>query len=142
VPPTSLLFMESVDAKIQRAHHHLRVLTAELTDLSRNYKPTMVLKHDDRDVWLVVYHKSPYAELSVSTIFGDFLHNARSSLDSLVHGLIRKVGQAPRWDTSFPIYATQSKYEERTKPGTKADVLAGLTDEARSLISLGASSRS
>jgi hypothetical protein len=134
VPPTSLLCMESVDAKIRRAKHHVSVLTSDLMALGRDHRPEMILKHDGPRVWLVVYYKSPYADLSHSTVFGDFLHNLRSSLDALVHGLIRRCGRIPRWNSSFPIYAQQASYERHTKPGTKGDVLAGLPDKARSLI--------
>ena len=66
MPPTLLFCSESVDAKIRRARHHLSVLTADLMEVGRNYRPEMILKHDGPNVWLVVYHKSPYVDLSHS----------------------------------------------------------------------------
>ena len=134
MPPTSLLCTESVQAKFRRAQHHLSDLTGALMELGRQYRPEMILKHDGPNVWLVVYQKNPYADLSLSAIFGDFLHNLRSALDALVHGLVRKSGGTPHWNTGFPIYSTQIGYEQHTRPGTKGDVLAGLPADARSLV--------
>jgi hypothetical protein len=126
--------MESVDAKIRRAKHHLSDLTQGLNELGRGHKPQMILKNDDQSAWLVVYYEEPYAPFSQSVVFGDFLHNLRSSLDALIYGVIRSVGQTPtRW-TSFPICAKAEHYEERSKPGTRRDVLAGLPDEARAIV--------
>jgi hypothetical protein len=126
--------MESVDAKVRRAHHHLRDLTKDLIDLGRKHQPQLILKSDAQHVWLVVYFQEPYAELSYGTVLGDLLHNLRSSLDALVHALICSNGGTPHWNTCFPIYAKQESYEKNTKEGSRGDVLAGLPDIARTLV--------
>jgi len=127
-------WMESVDAKIHRAKHHLSDLTQRLGELGRGHKPEMVLKTDSQHAWLVVYYQEPYAPLSLSVVFGDFLYNLRSSLDALVCALIRKGGHAPTRNASFPIYSSAADYERCTKRGTKADVLAGMPNDARSIV--------
>src|SRR2546426_10622084 len=100
MPKSGILGLESVEAKLRRAHHHLTDLTTSLTELGRNHKPELILKSDSQSVWLVVYFKEPFVDLSYSAILGDFLHNLRSSLDALVHALIRKNGGTPRWNSS------------------------------------------
>jgi len=131
---TATPWMESVDAKVGRAHQHLSDLTKGLILLGRTHRPELVLKSDAQSVWLVVYFKEPYAALSHSTVFGDFLYNLRSSLDALIHALIRKSGGTPHWNTCFPVYAKPASYEKNTKKGAKGDVLAGLPDDARLLV--------
>jgi hypothetical protein len=126
--------MESVDAKIGRAHHHLTDLTQELTELGRKHRPELILKSDAQNVWLVAYFKEPHAALSHSAVFGDLLHNLRSSLDALIHALIRKSGGTPHWNTCFPIYVQPASYKRNTKKGSKGDVLAGLPDDPRTLV--------
>lgn len=126
--------MESVDAKIRRAHHHLADLTRGLADLAKEHRPELILKHDAHSVWLVVYFKEPYAAFSYSTVFGDLLYNLRSSLDALIYALIRNDGGSGNRRTCFPIYADPVRYEANTKPGSKADVLVGVSDDVRALV--------
>ncbi len=128
---TRLLGLESVDAKIQRAHEHLETLTASLSELGRGRKPELILKSDGQSVSLVAYFTNPYVDLAVSTIFGDFLHNLRSSLDALIHALIRQNRSTPSWNSTFPVYAKLASFEKNTRKGTKGDVLAGVSDSAR-----------
>jgi len=123
MPSAETPWMESVDAKVRRAHHHLTDLTKGLVELGRKHQPELILNF-----------KAPYAELSYSTVFGDLLHNLRSSLDALVHALICRNGGTPHWNTCFPIYAKDRSYEKNTKKGSKGDVLAGLPDDARALV--------
>ena len=89
MPMTPMSKIESVDAKIQRAKHHLSDLSLALGELGRNHTPEMILKENGRDVWLVVYYPEPHAPFSQSAVFGDFLYNLRSSLDALIYALCR-----------------------------------------------------
>ena len=134
MPQTGLPGLESVDAKLRRAHVHLASLTASLSELGHGRKPELILKSDANSAWLVAYFADPYVDLATSTILGDFLHNLRSSLDALVHGLIRKNGSTPHWNTTFPIYTKADSFEKNTRQNTKGDVLAGVPDGARKLI--------
>lgn len=134
MPKSRTLGFASVEAKLRRARHHLADLTTSLTELRRSHKPELILKSDSQSVWLVVYFKEPFVDISYSTIFGDFLYNLRSSLDVLVHALVTKNGGTPNWNTSFPIYAKSSSFDKNTKNGTKGDVLAGVPDEARGIV--------
>lgn len=127
-------WMESVDAKIERAKHHLSDLTLALEDLSRNYAPKMILKDNGRDVWLVVYYTEPHAGFAHSAVFGDFLYNLRSSLDALIYALVQRSGAAPTRNTCFPIYSDRVAYEERIQPTKRTDALAGLSAEARAAV--------
>ncbi|GMV21346.1 MAG: hypothetical protein AMXMBFR57_12950 [Acidimicrobiia bacterium] len=126
--------MESVDAKLRRAHYHLTDLTKGLLELGREHRPVIVLKSDAQHVWVVVYFKDPYAALTYGTVFGDFLYNLRSALDAMIHALVQKAGGTPNWKTCFPIYENESSYERKTKQGTKEDVLAGVPVDARRLV--------
>jgi hypothetical protein len=126
--------MESVDAKIRRAHHHLNDLTRGLADLAKAHRPKLFLKHNAHAVWLTVYFEEPYAPFSHSAVFGDFLYNLRSSLDALIYGLVRANGGNGTRRTCFPIFDAPASYEAYSKLGTKADVLAGVSDEARALV--------
>lgn len=126
--------MESVEAKLRRAHHHLADLTCGLADRAKEHRPKLILKHDAHAVWLVVYFEEPYASLSYSSVFGDLLYNLRSSLDALVYGLVRRNGGTGSRRTCFPIYSELTSYEANTKPGTKADALVGVPEHARGLI--------
>ncbi|MDP2321371.1 MAG: hypothetical protein Q8O42_18775 [Acidobacteriota bacterium] len=134
MPRSDIVGLESVEAKLRRAHHHLSDLTTSLTELGRNHKPELILKSDRQSVWLVVYFKEPFVDLSCSTILGDFLHNLRSCLDALVHALIQKDGGTPKWNSSFPIFAKSATFERNTKRGAKGDVLAGVPDDLRRAI--------
>ena len=48
MPKSGILGLESVEAKLRRAHHHLTDLTTSLTELGRNHKPELIPKSDSQ----------------------------------------------------------------------------------------------
>lgn len=128
----SLPWMESVDAKVRRAKEHLWTLNRDLAEAARSYQPTIYLKQDDQRVWLIVLNGAPYLPMEHSVVFGDFLHNLRSSLDALVYGLVKRAGGEPTRHCAFPVLLSQSDFEKRTSG--HRDALAGVPSAARTII--------
>ena len=81
--------MESIDAKMIRAHEHLEVLNREILDYLSTLKITMVLKTAPTEPhpWLVIWANDYIPPMRLSVLLGDCVHNMRATLDNVVCGL-------------------------------------------------------
>jgi hypothetical protein len=81
--------MESVDAKMIRAHEHLEALAREVDEYLSTIRLSMYLKSAPHrpNPWLVVHANDYIPPIRLSAIAGDCIHNMRSALDNLVCGL-------------------------------------------------------
>jgi hypothetical protein len=110
--PNSLPWMESVDAKMIRAHEHLEVLGQELTEWLTSIDITIVPKWspDILNPWLVTYPSDYIPPIRLNAIVGDCVHNMRSAPDNLICGLALTLDRMCTCkDTKFPF--TQSEAE-------------------------------
>ena len=106
--------MESVDAKLARAKEHLRAFDAESLEFFKLSRPTFIRKTNGAEHWLVCYTQDPFPPMRLSVLVGDVLHNLRSTLDSLVCGLIKTGDPASVCDKSeFPIFIDQQEYAKK-----------------------------
>src|SRR5687768_15078261 len=112
--PNSLPWMESVDAKISRAHEHLGVVYDEIRTFLDTTKYNLVIKVDEdrREMSVVYWVEDPHPPIRLSTIIGDCVFNMRAALDNLVCGLIRTKDPLCRClRRRFPIYADRDEYK-------------------------------
>lgn len=126
--------MESVDAKISRAHEHFAELGRATSEYLGSTTRHFVLKcNDDRTShWIVYWVDDPYPPMRLSTLVGDCVFNMRSALDNLVCGLIRTHTPAAKCSgTRFPIQLEQSGYINDVEVH---QVLAGLPPDAVPII--------
>ncbi len=122
--------MESVDAKLARAHEHLGALESSVAEYLQNIKRTLILKVDPQNnVNLMYWVDDPYPPMRLSTILGDCVHNARSALDNLVCALVRISAPASSCsDAKFPIQLNVADWND------SAVALKGIPNEARKLV--------
>jgi hypothetical protein len=130
--PNSLPWMESVDAKMIRAHEHLETLERETSEYLSTIKPTMVLKTAPKQPWpwLVMWVNDYIPPIRLSVLLGDCVHNMRSALDNLICGLARTV------DPSCACKGTAFPYSENEKAfdaNIKRD-LVGVPSDAQKII--------
>ena len=131
----SIPWLESVDAKLDRAHEHLGVIDEQIGDFAKATKDKshFVIKTNPQTakVWMVWWIDEPHhTPLSLSVRIGEFLYNLRSSLDNLVCALVRS--QTPSSTCrgrGFPIFTDSDKYADY-----RASMLKGVPDRARALI--------
>jgi len=111
--PDSLPWMESVDAKVRRARTHLDSFYVEATKYAEKARPQFIRKtnHDRTAHCLVFYVEDPHPPIELSVIVGDFLHNLRSALDSLICGLVHKTRPTSTCSgRQFPISNNRDQY--------------------------------
>lgn len=126
--------MESVDAKIARAHEHFAELGRATGEYLCSTKRNFVAKcnHDRTSHWIVYWVDDPYPPMRMSTLVGDCVFNMRSALDNLVCGLIRtQTPTAKCASTRFPIQLEQAGYINDVEVH---QVLAGLPPDAVPII--------
>lgn len=107
----SLPWMESVDAKLARAHEHLETLQREITEFIEQTKHNIVIKTDIKHnkTSLVYWTDAEHPPIRLSVVVGDCIFNMRCALDHLVCGLIRTKDPTSRCSrVRFPIYKTQA----------------------------------
>jgi hypothetical protein len=123
--------MESVDAKMIRAHEHLESLAAETNAFLGGIKRTMILKTypGEPTPSLMIWVDDPYPPVRLSVIAGDCIHNMRSALDNLVCGLVLTADPAGTCGSAFPICATEPEWERVGRNN-----LSGIPEAARSVI--------
>jgi hypothetical protein len=83
--------MESVDAKMIRAHEHIETLGREATEYLSSIDMMLHLKTAPYlpNPW-IVFHASDYIPpMRLTTLIGDAVHNMRAALDNLVCGLAK-----------------------------------------------------
>jgi hypothetical protein len=128
--PNSLPWMESVDAKLRRAHEHLDTLETTIADFVKNTKRTLILKIDPhQNVNLMYWVDDPYPPMRLSAIVGDCVYNTRSALDNLICGLVRTTKPSSGCgNTKFPIHVRASEWND------SAVALKGIPEAARKLV--------
>src|ERR1700730_11747951 len=123
--------MESVDAKLLRAHEHLDALEAAIGRYQKGTKRTLILKLNPEQtaVKLMTWVDDPYPPIRISMLIGDCVFNARAALDNLICGLVR-IGRPTSscGGRSFPIIASVDDWDESTSS------LRGIPIEAKKLI--------
>jgi hypothetical protein len=130
--PNSLPWMESVDAKIVRAHELFEVLDKEISEFVETARPHIerMVNQEYTETWLVFWVDDPFPPIRLSVLIGDCLHNLRSALDNLVCGLVRTRDQASSCaGRQFPIFTDPTNYLAHRKK-----MLRGVPKEARILI--------
>lgn len=130
--PDSLPWMESVDAKIKRAHEHLDVLDKEIAEFVETTRPTIVRKvnNEQTQTWLVFWVDDPFPPIRLSVLIGDCLYNIRSAVDNLVCGLVRTKNPSSSCSgRAFPVFTDSDSYLTKRR-----ELLRGVPKEARALI--------
>jgi hypothetical protein len=120
--------MESVDAKMIRAHEHLETFAREVDEYLSTIEIKQYLKTSPNHPhpWLVVHANDYIPPMRLSTIAGDCIHNMRSALDSLVCGLALTVDRTcDCTNTKFPFTENEPDWKAN---GVKR--LAGIPSEA------------
>jgi hypothetical protein len=128
----SLPWMESTDAKLDRAGVHLDAYRAAARAWVDKTRPTFIRKVDRQrhTHWLVLYVEDAQPPVDLSPIIGDCLYNTLSALDCLVCGLVRtKNSSSTCAGRQFPIYVDSGKYVLASK-----DALRGVPKDALRLI--------
>jgi hypothetical protein len=126
--------MESVDAKMARAHEHFADLGRATREFHDSTKRNFVLKYDhDREAhWIVYWVDDPFPPMRLSTLVGDCVFNMRSALDNLVCGLVRaQKPDAKCAGTRFPIQLERAGYENEVE---QLEVLKGVPPDAIAII--------
>lgn len=126
--------------KFQRAVAHLNAITQEAGDfISEGLHTATGTELEAESDW-VILRPGPLRETPGAwpLYLGDFLTNARASLDYLVYDLVRANGHDPGSYTAFPILDSEAKWREditdrntavRGRPPTD-----GMTEDALALI--------
>jgi hypothetical protein len=129
--PKSLPWMESVDAKLVRAHEHLDALESAIREYQKGTKRTLILKlnPEQTTVKLMTWVDDPYPPIRISTLIGDCVFNTRAALDNLICGLVR-IGRPASTcgGRRFPIVATADEWDQSTSS------LRGVPGEARRVV--------
>jgi hypothetical protein len=130
--PNSLPWMESVDAKMIRAHETIEILDREINEWFETIKFTIISKTapDQPRPWLVVWCSDYIPPPRLSVLIGECVHNMRSAVDNLVCGLARTLTPECKCrDLAFPLYKDQDEWSEKAdKP------LKGIPPAAREII--------
>ena len=108
--PNSLPWMESVDAKMIRAHEHIEALGRASIEYLASIKINLNIMTAAQlpNPWLVAVASDYIPPIALSAMLGDCVHNMRAALDNLVCGLARTQDRfCTCKDTAFPY--TQKK---------------------------------
>ena len=129
--PNSLPWMESVDAKMIRAHEHLETLEREIKAYLSAIKVEMVLKTDPAQSrpWLVMSASDYIPPIRLSVLLGDCVHNMRSALDNLVCGLAKTVNPRCKCRGAFPYRNDETAWNKHFQ-----DDLKGVPADAQKII--------
>jgi hypothetical protein len=119
--PNSLPWMESVDAKMIRAHEHLETLEREIKEYLSTIKVEIVLKTDPAlpNPWLVTWANDYIPPIRLSVLLGDCVHNMRSALDNLVCGLAKTVDPGCECRGGFPYRKDEADWNKNFKKDLK-----------------------
>src|ERR1700688_2439465 len=120
--------MESVDAKLLRAHEHLDSLEAAIGEYQKGTKRTLILKlnPEQTNVKLMTWVDDPYPPIRISMLIGDCVFNTRAALDNLICGLVRISRPSSTCSgRTFPIIATIDSWDDSTSS------LKGIPSEAK-----------
>jgi hypothetical protein len=123
--------ISDVRHKIERAKKHIRDLDSAIGAFL-NSSPYEIATKQDPQTRRPIHYLAKVADVpaEISLIAGDAIHNLRSSLDHLAHGLVLANGQTPGKNTYFPICENVNKYNS---PDTLAKK-NGMSTAAQNLI--------
>lgn len=116
----SLPWMESADAKYDRAAELMDAFVHESQMFVETVRPTVYVKKSANAAWLVVSVPDLRPPMRLSALFGDCIHNTRCVLDHLVCGLVRR--ERPTHDcreTGFPICLEEADFADALVRGIK-----------------------
>jgi hypothetical protein len=127
----SVPWLESVDARLDRARDHLDTIQGEIRDFLSGTKNNFVLKTNQSAVWMVWWIDEPnYLPMALSVMTGEFLYNLRAALDNLVCALVRsKKPDSSCSGRRFPIYSDAAEYAK-----SRSEALRGVPDAAKIVI--------
>jgi hypothetical protein len=131
----SIPWLESVDARLDRAKEHLDIVKGRLRDFIKSTKHNLVLKKypQPNGVCVVWWADEPsHPPMSVSIEIGEFLYNLRSALDNLVCALVRReqgTYGASCSGNGFPIHTNCDLFDREVPVALK-----GVPPSARTLI--------
>jgi hypothetical protein len=103
--------LEPIFDRLARADEHLEAIKAKLLayydldecSVTGKYKPKPDGLYGDVEDTVVA---TPPIEHRLNTLIGEFLHDARSSLEHLARQLVLSAGGKPPGHTGFPLYTT------------------------------------
>lgn len=130
--PNSLPWMESVDAKMLRAHEHIEALGRASMEYLASIRIHQYLKTDPHlpNPWLNIVASDYIPPMSLSAMLGDCIHNMRAALDNLVCGLARTQDQfCTCKDTAFPYTRDPAGWNDSVQT-----VLKGVPKPAQKII--------
>ena len=130
--PNSLSWMESVDAKMIRAHEHIEALGRAGMEYLASIKIKLYLKTAPHlpNPWLVAVASDYIPPMPLSAILGDCIHNMRAALDNLVCGLARTQDRLCTCeDTAFPYTQNEADWNASIQA-----TLAGVPKPAKKII--------
>ena len=126
--------------KFQRAVAHLNAITQDVGDFQAAGLHTSVGTEleSDENGWIILKPGPVKETPGVWPLYlGDFLTNARASLDYLVYDLVRSNKNDPGSHTSFPICDSEPKWKEivsEREPKSGPAPTAGMAEDAVALI--------
>jgi hypothetical protein len=130
--PDSLPWMESVDAKMIRAHEHLEGFERESREYLASIDFKMYLKTSPNHAWpWMVTHANDYIPpIRLSAIAGDCVHDMRSALDNMICGLALTKNNMHNCELGkFPLTQAETEW-----PNAAQNYLSGVPREARKLL--------
>ena len=121
--PNSLPWMESVDAKMIRAHENIAGIAREIDEWFASIIIHKYIKTapDQPSPWMV-FHASDYIPpVRLSVLVGECVHNMRSAVDNLVCGLERTLTPTCKCSgLAFPMLKDVSEWTDKIDKSLKA----------------------
>lgn len=122
--------LDTITAKLDRAHEHLEVLDNAVLQFHKNspytFRNKFKSKGENLYDWIFTIHIHHEIPLRISAIFGDGIQNIRSTLDYLAYQLaVKNVGLNGDLDgVEFPIFCDHDRYMaiDKGKQWTKGNV--------------------
>lgn len=130
--PNSLPWMESVDAKMIRAHEHIEALGRTGMEYLASIKINLSIMTAPHlpNPWLVAVANDYIPPMALSATLGDCIHNMRAALDNLVCGLARTQDRfCTCKDTAFPYTQNEADWNASIQAS-----LAGVPKPAKKII--------
>src|SRR5271167_271077 len=106
--------IEQVESKIAWAEHHFQTLRSEVFKYVHS-NPCKFRENTDRSTQTEVWGQFvaiPPVPPQISSIIGDILQSAHSSLDYLICELVRTGKEEPTIHNQFPIVENRSAFED------------------------------
>lgn len=130
--PRSLPGMESVDAKMVRAHENIEALGREINDWFSTIKINMYLTTalDEAWPWLVVVATDYIPPIRLSVLVAECVHNMRSAVDNLIRALTRTTNPSSKCHgLAFPLLKGLNEWNEKSDKSLK-----GIPQAAKDII--------